>query len=167
MSDPNLTARVNGVPYSWNSMAHFFAGFPKKGLKKAEWSEVRERELVVAGQQDGTPLGLTAGVYRVDGVKFSFLRDTWNDIAGDLTALGQGSYGDAEFNYMAQLFEPVGNATPAQTLISRLAVTKVTETAEQGTGVLMTDVEMMCGGVLIRTVNGNAMQLWSKIRSLL
>lgn len=167
MADPNLNARVNGVPYSWNSMAHFFAGFPKKGLKKAEWSEVRERELVHAGQQDGTPLGLTAGVYHVDGVKFTFLRDTWNDIADDLTTLGQGSYGDAEFNYMNQLFEPAGNATPSQTLITRLGVTKVTETAEQGTGVLTTDVEMMCGGVLIRTVNGNAMQLWSKLRSLL
>jgi hypothetical protein len=167
MPDPNLTARINGVPYSWTSQAHFFAGFPKKGLTKCEWSEVRERELVHAGQQDGTPLGLTSGVYRVEGVKFTFLRDSWNDIAGDLTTLGQGAYGDAEFNYMNQLFEPVGNATPVQTLITRLGVTKVTESAEQGSGKLITDVELMCGGVLVRTVNGNAMQLWSKIRSLL
>jgi hypothetical protein len=167
MSDPNLTTRVNGVPYSWTSCAHFYAGIPYKGVTKVDWKESRKRVYVPNAQQDGTPQGITSGIYRVDSLSFTLLRDSADGLRNDLGTLGAGSFGDAQFDYMLQLYEPA-NQIPSTTLISGCVIEEVGETqefAEDG-GYLVT--ELTCKALFVlKTVNGNPQQLWSQLRSLL
>jgi hypothetical protein len=167
MPDPNLTTRVNGVPYSWTSTASFFAGIPYKGVTKVDYKESRKRVYVPNQQQDGLPQGITSGVYRVESLSFTLLRDSYEGLAQDLAVLGGGSHGDAQFDYMLQLFEPA-NQIPSTTLISGCNIEEVSETqefAEDG-GYLVT--EITCKAMFIlKTVAGTPIQLWSLVRQLL
>jgi hypothetical protein len=166
MPDVNIT-RVNRVPYSWNSCAHFFNGLPYKGLTAVSYKESREVKLVHAAQQDGTPLGITAGVYKVENLSFTFLRDSWAALAADLTLAGLGSYGDAEFTYILSVFEPaVPPSLPIQTILTGIRITGVEEKHAYGADELTTEVSaqaMFC----LRTVAGVPLQLWSAVRALL
>lgn len=168
MPDPNMT-RVNRVPYSWNSCAHFFMGVPYKGLVGVTFKETREVSLVHAAQQDGTPLGITAGIYKVESLSFTMLRDTAMALLTDLTVLGLGSFGDAEFNYMLQVFEPTilgAPSLPQNTLIGGCRITGVEDGQEKGTDALVTKIDAQAL-YLTRTVGGVPLQLWSQIRALL
>lgn len=165
-ADPNIT-RVNRVPYSWTSCAHFFLGFPYKGIVAVNYKETRELQLVHAAQQDGTPLGLTSGVYKIDSFGFTMLRDTALNLMSDLSTSGLGSFGDAEFSYLLQVYEPVTpQSIPIQTLITGARVTGVEDTQEQGSDKLVTKFDCMAL-YLTRSYNGQALQLWSAVRSLL
>ncbi len=167
MPDPNVF-RVNRVPYSWNSGAHFFNGLPYKGLTGVTFKETREVKLVHAAQQDGTPLGMTAGIYKVENVSFTLLRDSAAALLADLTVLGLGSYGDADFTYIQQLFEPVlPPSLPSTTIITGCRVTGIEEKMEVGSDELVT--EFTCGALyIIRTLAGGPpLKLWSTIRTLL
>lgn len=167
MPDPNLVQRVNGALYSWTSTAHFFTGIPYKGVTKVDFKQSRKRVYVPSAQQDGTPQGITSGVYRVESFSFTMLRDSADALKADLSEQGAGSYGDATFDYMLQLFEPV-NDTPTTTVISGCAIEEDNETqefAEDG-GYLVT--EFTCKALFIlKTVDGAPQQLWSALRSLL
>jgi hypothetical protein len=167
MPDSNLVQRVNGVPYSWTSVANFFAGFPYKGVTKIDWKESRKRVYVPNAQQDGTPQGITSGIYRIDSLSFTLLRDSADSLRSDLGILGSGSFGDAQFDYMLQLFEPQNN-NPSTTLISGCCIEEVGETqefAEDG-GYLVT--EFTCKALFVlKTVAQQPQQLWSLLRSLL
>src|SRR4029077_1448191 len=167
MPDPNLVFRLNNVPFSFQSTSHFIDGAPYKGITKVSYKESRKRVYVPAAQQDGTPVGITAGVYRVESLSFTFLRDSWQvGAAIDLTALGAGSIGDAQFDYMLQLFEP-GASLPTQTLISGVVVEDIEEDqefSEDGGPYLVTVVSCKAMFVL-KTVGGVPQQLWSLLRS--
>lgn len=165
--DPNLTQRVNGVPYSWTSTSHFFAGIPYKGITKASWKDTRKRVYVPNAQQDGVPQGITSGVYRVESFAFTMLRDSAEALMDDLSTLSGGSHGDAQFDYLFQLYEPA-NAIPSSTLISGVCIEEASESQEfsEDGGYIVT--EFTCKAMFIlKTVNGNPLQLWSQIRSLL
>lgn len=169
MPDPNLV-RINTTPYSWTSCAFFCAGIPYKGFTAVNHKDSRESEIVWAGQQDGTPLGQTSGVYKVDSFTFTMLRDSANALMTDLTLLGLGSFGDARWVFMQQLFEPVIlpslPSPPQSTIISDCKIVGVEEKQEQGSGKLVTD--FTCSALYItRTYSGVPLQLWSKIRTLL
>lgn len=169
MPDMNLVTRVNGVPYSWNSCAHFFNGIPYKGITASNYKETREVKLVHAGQQDGTPLGMTAGMYKVESTSFRLLRDSASALMIDLNAFGVGSYGDAEFNYVLQLYEPVAQfppALPVTVLLAGCRVTGVEEKQELGVDELVTEFTVQAK-LLVRTVGGIPVQLWSAVRALL
>ena len=168
MPDPNLF-RVNGTIYSSTSGSHSFNGLPYKGVKAATFEEDRERKIVHAAQQDGTPLGMTSGLYKVSNVSFTLLRDTAHALLTELTVLGLGSFGDASFTYMLRLFEPIvpgeTPSVPTITTISGCRISKVTEKIEVGTEELVT--ELSCQAMFIqRLVGGIPVQLWSKIRAL-
>lgn len=166
MADPNIT-RVNRVPYSGQSLAHYFAGFPYKGVQEVNFKETRELKLVYGAQQDGTPLGLTAGVYKIDSFDFTLLRDSALQLMSDLTALGNGSYGDAEFAYLLQVYEPVTpSSVPIQTLITGARIVGVEDGNARGADELVTKFSAMAL-YLTRTYNGTSLQLWSAVRSLL
>ncbi len=166
MPDPNVF-RLNRVPYSWVSCAHFFNGLPYKGLTATNFKETREVEVVHGAQQDGTPLGITGGIYKVENTSFTLLRDSANALLLDLTLLGAGSYGDAEFTYTLQLFEPtVPPSMPSTTIITGCRVIGVEEKQEQGSGKLVTEVSVQAMYV-VRNIGGIPTQLWSKVRSLL
>lgn len=167
MPDPNLF-RLNQVPYSWTSCAHFFNGLPYKGITGVTYKETREVKVVHAAQQDGTPLGITSGIYKVENVSFTMLRDSAHAFMADMTAFGLGSYGDAEFLYMLQLFEPSVPvpSLPSTTLLTGCRITGVEEKQELGSDELVTEFSvqaMFC----IRTLAGVPMKLWSTVRTLL
>lgn len=170
MPDPNLVSRVNGYIYSYTSTSHFFEGVPYKGVSKVEYKQSRKRVFAGAAQQDGTPLGVTSGVYRVESLSFTLLRDSADQLRSDLSAIGGGSYGDAQFSYMLQVFEP-GNVTglPSTTLITGCVIEEDNESqefSEDGGPVLAT--EFTCKAMFVtKTVNGTPQQLWSLVRSLL
>jgi hypothetical protein len=161
--------RVNGVPYSWTSLSHFFTGLPYKGVLAVSYKETREVKIVHAAQQDGTPIGITSGIYKVENVSFRLLREQAGYLMQDLTVLGVGSFGDAQFTYTGMLYEPVGQlppAAPITTTITGCRITGVEEKAEMGTDELVT--EFTCSAMfLIRTVGGVPLKLWSTVRSLL
>lgn len=168
MPDPNLVTRVGGVPYSWTSTAHFFNGVPYKGVTKVSWKESRKRIYVPAAFQDGTPLGITSGVYRVDSLSFTLIRDSAHGLMADLTALGAGSYGDAQFDYLLQLFEP-GISIPIQTVIGGCVIEEVEsdqEFSEDGGPYLVSTFNCKALAVF-KTFSGVPMQLWSQVRQLL
>lgn len=168
MPDPNFS-RINGTPYSWHSCAHFFMGLPYKGVLATNFKQSREVKIVHAAQQDGTPLGTTAGIYKVESFSFRMLRSSALALKTDLTVLGLGSYGDAQFNYMLQLFEPtleIPPQLPATTLITGCRITGVEDKQELGVEELVT--EFTCSAQLIvETVGGVPLKLWSTVRSLL
>lgn len=168
MSDPNYS-RINGIPYSWMSCAHFFQGIPYKGLVASNFEESREVKIVHAGQQDGKPVGMTAGIYKVENVSFRLLRESALALMTDLTLLGLGSFGDAQFNYMLQVFEPaaaIPPQLPSTTLLTGCRITKVAEKQELGIDELVT--EFTCAALYLVRLNGPVpLQLWSALRSLL
>jgi hypothetical protein len=168
MPDLNLS-RVNGTPYSWHSCAHFFNGLPYKGIVAANWEEEREVKIVHAGQQDGLPLGITAGRYMVKNVTFRLLTESAQMLMLDLTVAGLGSYGDAQFSYSNQLFEPslqIPPAVPSLSTISGCRITGVKEVRENGVDELVT--EFTCAALFVtRLIGGVPAQLWSLTRSLL
>lgn len=169
MPDPNLVSRVNGYIYSYTSTSHFFEGVPYKGVSKVEWKQSRKRVYAGAAQQDGTPLGVTSGVYRVDSLSFTLLRDSADQLRSDLAAIGAGSYGDAQFSYLLQVFEPGNTGLPSSTLITGCVIEEDNESqefSEDGGPVLVT--EFTCKAMFVtKTVNGTPQQLWSLVRSLL
>lgn len=169
MPDLNLVSRVNGVPYSWNSVGHSFNLLPYKGILASNFKESREVKLVHAAQQDGTPLGITAGIYKVESTSFRMLRESASLLMVDLTALGLGSYGDASFTYTCQIFEPTLQVPPALPITTTLVgcrITGVEEKQELGVDELVTEFTVQAL-LLIRTVGGIPVTLWSQIRSLL
>ncbi len=169
MPDVNIV-RVNRVPYSWTSCAHFFNGLPYKGLTGVTFKESREVKLVHAAQQDGTPLGITSGIYKVENLSFTLLRDSASALLADLTLFGLGSYGDAEFVYIMQLFEPVIPpgipSLPSNVIIAGCRITGVEEKQEMGSDELVTEISAQ-GLYIVRTVGGVPLTLWSQIRTLL
>jgi hypothetical protein len=169
MPDINLISRVNNIPYSWTSCAHFFNGSPYKGVTKTNWKESRKRIFVPSAAQDGTPLGITSGVYRVESVSFTLLRDSWEQgLATELTALGAGSYGDASFDYLLTLFEP-GISLPSSTIIGGCVIEEIEEDQEfsEDGGPYLVTVLTCKAMAIFKTVNGVPLQLWSQIRALL
>lgn len=169
MPDPNLV-RINGVPYAWQSCAHFFNGIPYKGITAATFKETREVKLVHAAQQDGTPLGITAGMYKVENTSFTLLRESAHALLADLTVFGAGSYGDASFLYTLQLFEPTvlpnTPAIPSTTIVTGCRITGIEEKQELGTDELVTQIDVQAL-YIIRTFGGLPLKLWSTIRTLL
>lgn len=169
MPDLNLT-RVNGTPYSWTSCAHFFNGLPYKGIKGVTFKETREAKLVHAGRQDGVPLGMTSGIYKVENVSFTLLRESAAGLMTDLTALGLGSYGDASFLYTLQVFEPDFTAIPPflplTTTIAGIRITGVEDKQEMGSDELVTEFTCMALAVT-RTVGPLPLNLFSLLRGIL
>jgi hypothetical protein len=166
MPDVNIV-RVNRVPYSWNSCSHFFNGLPYKGLTAVSYKESREVKLVHGAQQDGTPLGITAGIYKVENTSFTLLRDSATALMQDLTIAGLGSFGDAEFTYILSVFEPVSPPSlPVQTVLTGCRITGVEEKHVLGADELVTEISVQAM-FLLRTAGGVPMNLWSTVRSLL
>ncbi len=119
------------------------------------------------GQQDGVPIGITAGIYKLDSLSWTLLRDSAAGLMVDLTLLGLGSYGDAEFTYMLQLFEPVvPPSIPITTVITGCRVTGIDEKYDAGAEELVTEVSAQ-GLYLIRVIGGVPVNLFSLVRKLL
>lgn len=98
--------RVNNTILSWNSFSFKIDGIPYNGLLAFDYEQKRERKVVHAAKRDGRPLGKTSGKYTVPTCSLTMLRDSFDKLTTYLTAKGLGSYGDAEFTFIAQYIEP-------------------------------------------------------------
>lgn len=129
-----------------------------------DYEQKRERKIVYAARQQGTPLGWTAGKYSVPTFSMKFLRDSYDRLTdylttGGLISPGNGSYGDAEWTFMLQTAEPTVGSTPITRRASPVVIIGEKESHEEGIDELVTEVELAC---LAMVVNGK--QLWSAQR---
>lgn len=171
MPDPNLAprdARVNGSVYSWNSCGFFLAAFPYKGITKLDYKQSRKRVYAPNAQQDGVPQAITSGVYRVDSLSWTMLRDSAQAFMADQTPSGGGSYGDSTFDIVFQLYEPLNGMLPSTTLISGVAIEEVSDTQEFAEDGSYLVTEFTAKALyIVQNVGGVNLQLWSLVRSLL
>lgn len=168
--------RLNGCPISWTSTRSKFNGLGYVGILEVNAEESREGELVHAQQPDGTPLGITSGLYKVDSFSFKTLTDTGEQLCEQLALsfdqqgnAAANSFGDARFIYTLEMFEPNG---PTMTLtVTGCKIEKRKFAAAKGTEALAT--EFACKALYLRTtgsgkgLSGVMQQLWSQARGLL
>ena len=153
--------RVNQTLYSWTSTAHLVDDFPYEGIVAVDYDQKRERKVVYAARQQGTPLGMTAGKYMVPPWTMKFLKDSAEAFTDYLTEQGNGSYGDAVFQYLLQVTEPDSADAPITVSAEHCVISGKKDSYEEGIDELVTEFEITC---LLMTENGK--QLWSAIRAL-
>jgi len=158
--DPNII-RINHTIFSWTSCAFQINGEPWKGIVEVNWEQKRERKVVYAANQDGTPLGKTSGKYSVTGFTLKMLRDSAEALKLELSALGLGSYGDAEFVFSGQMIEPVVGSVPITFIGETCTIDGEKEGHAEGVDELVTEFEIGC---LAFTSNG--LRLWSVTREI-
>lgn len=116
------------------------------GITAFDYEQSREREVVYAAKRDGRPLGMTSGKYSVPSMSLKMLRDSWDILSTQLTATGLGSYGDAEFTFIAQYIEPL--QLPITVTCVGCRIKGVKPSNEEGTEALMTELDIQCLEIL-------------------
>lgn len=156
--------RVGQTPYSWNSLNFTIADFPYQGLVSFDVEQKRERKVVFGQRRDGTPLGKTAGKYTVPTCNMKMLVDSYDALTTDLSVLGEGSYGDAEFSIIIQVFEPdlVTSSLPIVILCEGCTIDGEKDGFEEGVDEALVEVEIGC-----LQVTKNGKRLWSLKRGIL
>jgi hypothetical protein len=134
--------RVNNTILSWNSFSLKIDGIPYIGIKSFDYEQKRERKVVHAAKKDGTPLGKTSGKYSVPTCSLTMLRDSYDKLTTYLTAKGLGSYGDAEFVFIAQYIEPL--QPPITVIGTGCTIDGEKESQAEGTDELVTEIEIGC-----------------------
>lgn len=168
--------RLNQTPISWTSTRSLFNGiFAFSGITEVNVEESREGELVHAQQPDGTPIGITSGLYKVDSFGLQMTVDAgellFETLAlsfNPLTGVAGGSFGDARFSYQLIMGEPFG---PQMSItVNGCKIEKRKMSAQKGTGALVWDLEMKA--MTVRSIgalyglSGIMSQLWSLQRGI-
>lgn len=153
--------RVNQTLYSWTSTAHKIDNFPYEGIVAVDYEQKRERKVIFAARQQGIPLGMTAGKYMVPPWSLKMLKDTAEAFTDYLTEQGEGSYGDAVFQYLLNVSEPDAADVPLSVSVEYCVVSGKKDSYEEGIDELVTEFEITS---LLITENGK--QLWSAQRAL-
>lgn len=135
--------RVNGTPLSWTSTRSLVNGLEYEGFTSIDFTESREGEYIHAQRPDGTPLGITSGLYKIDNFDFEVLVDTGEmilqqlSISASVAPLGVAAacFGDARWVYSLSVTEPAG---PTITVtIGGIKIEKRTLTTQKGTEALV------------------------------
>jgi hypothetical protein len=134
--------RVNNTIISWNSFSFKLDGIPYNGIVGFDYEQKRERKVVHAAKRDGRPLGKTSGKYTVPTCTLTVLRDTWDKMSTQLTLKGLGSYGDAEFSFVAQYIEPL--QPPITVIGTGCTIDGDKDTNQEGIDELLTEVTIGC-----------------------
>lgn len=134
--------RVNNTILSWNSFSLKIDGFPYVGILGFDYEQKRERKVVHAAKRDGTALGKTSGKYTVPTCTLTMLRDSYDKLTTYLTGKGLGSYGDAEFVFIAQYIEPL--QPPITVIGTGCTIDGEKETQAEGVDELVTEVTIGC-----------------------
>lgn len=154
---PDLV-RVNNTVFSWTSSRFLVDGSPMEGFVACDYEQKRERKIVHAARQQGTPLGWTSGKYSVPTCKIRILKENSQAFKQQLllnpTALG--SYGDAEFTMLIQAIEPTIGSLPITVAAAPCAVIGEREAREEGIDELVDEYDL---AVLEMSTNG--LVLWS------
>lgn len=134
--------RLNDTIVSWNSVSFKIDGIPYVGILSFDYEQTREREAVYGAKRDGRPLGFTSGKYSVPSMTLKMLRDSWDDLSTQLTALGLGSIGDATFTMIVQYIE-IGQP-PITVVCVGCRIKGIKPTLEEGTGAATTELDIQC-----------------------
>jgi hypothetical protein len=176
-ADVDKLLRLNGVPLSWTSTKSRINGISYEGFLEVNIEESREGEYIHGQQPDGTPLGITSGLYKVDSFTFKTLADTGEMICQQLalstspvSGPAAGSFGDARFTYQLEIFEPVGPTMMITVVGAKIEKRKIT--TAKGTEAFA--YEFTCKALTVQSVGagvggltGVVQQLWSAQRSLI
>lgn len=156
-----IQTRLNSKPFSATSCSWKIAFAPYVGVTALDYAEKRERKLVHASRKDGTPLGITNGKYMVDGISITMLRSSAQRLFEQLSILGLGSYGDAQFPILATYSEPLAPEPPIVVAIAGCVITGVKDTYAEGIDELVTVIDMMA-----MQITRNGLALYSRINGL-
>ena len=97
--------RIGGFLFSRTSVSVLIDGVPYTGVFEINGEEAREGELVHGQRTDGTPLGVTSGLYMPGALTFKAYVDTAEQITEQLGASGLGSFGSYLFPLILEIFE--------------------------------------------------------------
>jgi hypothetical protein len=134
--------RVNNTIVSWNSFSFKIDGIPYTGITAFDYDQKRTRKVVYGAKRDGTPLGKTSGKYEVQPITLTMLRDSFDKLTTYLTTKGLGSYGDAEFTFIAQYIEPL--QPPITVIGAGCTIDGDKDSNAEGTDELVTEVTIGC-----------------------
>lgn len=151
--------RVNNTILSWNSFSFKIDGIPYNGITGFDYEQKRERKVVYGAKRDGRPLGKTSGKYSVPTCVLTMLRDSADKLTTYLTAKGLGSYGDAEFTFVAQYIEP--GQPPITVIGTACTIDGEKDGNQEGVEELHTEFEIGCLEII-----KNGKRLASVIRSV-
>jgi hypothetical protein len=103
--------RIGGLLFSRTSAAIKVEGVPYTGIFDIAGEESREGEYIHGQRTDGTPLGMTSGLYLPDSLTFKAYVDTALLLEEQLAAIGLGSFGNALWTLSVEIFENVSLPT--------------------------------------------------------
>lgn len=141
-----IQTRLNTNLYSAASCSWLINAIPYEGITALSYSDKRERALVFASRKDGKPLGVTGGQYQVDSLSITMLRASANQLMLDLTPVGLGSFGNADFPIVATYSEVAAQLRgeqPIVVVINGCRITGVKEGFATGTDALITEFTLM------------------------
>lgn len=157
--------RVNHSTWSWSSVAFHIDGQASEGLQEINWEDELEARVVPSNLQDGPPLGMSAGRYRVARLPMVLLRDSAlalkNYLSAKAITQGVTSYGQATFDMSIQLSgQDSPNLTPTTTVFATCRIVGERPEQDVDTGVLVTEFQVAC---LLITEGVNS--LWNALET--
>lgn len=150
--------RINNTVLSETSCTFKFDSVPYVDITALDYDQKRERKIVMTSLRSGRPRGKTSGKYSVGNFSFTMLRDSYDKLTTQLTLKGLGSYGDAEFTFLAQYGEP--GVVPITVVIDGCNIVADKEGMADGEAV----TEVTCMGM---TLTRNGKRLWSVQKGIL
>jgi hypothetical protein len=97
--------RIGGFMFSRTSVAVSVDGVPYTGIVEVDGEEAREGELQHGQRTDGTPLGITSGLYMPGPLTFKTYIDTGEQMCQQLSIPGFGSFGSYLWTMVLEIFE--------------------------------------------------------------
>lgn len=97
--------RIGGFMFSRTSVRTLIDGVPYTGIIEVNGEESREGEIQHGQRTDGTPLGVTSGLYMPGPLTFKAYADTAEMLCTQLAPLGLGSFGSYLFTLILEIFE--------------------------------------------------------------
>lgn len=98
--------RISGFMFSKTSVITSIDGVPYTGiLEVGGLEEAREGELIHGQRTDGTPLGVTSGLYMPGPLTFKAAIDSAELICEQLSIPGFGSFGNYLWTFILEIFE--------------------------------------------------------------
>ena len=141
--------RISGFAFSRTSVATMIDGVPYTGvLEVGGLEEAREGELVHGQRTDGTPLGVTSGLYMPGPLTFKTAIDTGEMLCEQLAIKGFGSFGSYLWTFILEIFE--NPALPSITVTAnKVKIEKRKFAVPTDTGALATEFECKHQGLVV------------------
>jgi hypothetical protein len=106
---PNIAVdevfRIGGYVFSRSSVGVKAQGVPYSGFAEINGEESREGEYLWGQRSDGTPLGITSGLYVPGPLTFKTAVDTGEQLCQQLGTQGLGSFGNVLWTLILEIFE--------------------------------------------------------------